>query len=143
MKFYTASMCRTLILLGTVAGIVCVAGCKTPFKAGTRIESYPSTQIIKNSRLVAKRLEVTSAVKGVTESGIMRVQIDALNRCGREFQMEYRFRWLQKEGFVEKTGLSGWNMVHVGARDTVHMSGIAPNDRVTDYIFVVRFPDRI
>jgi len=124
------------------AGTLILAGCASPWTAGTRIVSHPGVTITKNSRMVAKRLRVTDVDRGTTDNGFLKVQIEAENTTGEDWQLEYKFRWILPDGFEEKTMLSTWRTVRCDARDLVKMSGVAPNGRVTNFEFVVRFPDR-
>jgi uncharacterized protein YcfL len=123
-----------------VAAVLGVAGCA--MTAGTRVESYPGTQITPTSWLVKRNLQVDAAVTDRV-NGLLRAQIDAVSASRKPLQFEYRFRWLNDQGIELEGGLTTWQSMFVAARDKIHMQGVAPNKDVTHYEFVVRFPDRI
>jgi len=121
--------------------IVMLSGCRSPITAGTKVVSYPSTEVHHQSRMVKNKIEITEY--NVSEvNDLMRVQISAENLTREDFQFEYRFRWFDDEGFEQKTQLSTWNSVHSVAKGTIYLEGIAPNEDVADYEFIIRFPDR-
>jgi len=114
----------------------CVTG-----EAGTKIVSYPYASITENSRLVANRLQITDLRK-TTVNDLMKVQITALGVMSRNAQFEYRFRWLDKNGFEIKTPLSTWNTVACHAKDTINIMGIAPSGDATSFDLLIKYPDR-
>jgi uncharacterized protein YcfL len=128
---------------GAAVLLAALTACQSPPTAGTRVETWPSNQIVENSRLLAKRLHVES-VSTSRVNGLFQVQINALSMYKRDLQFEYKFNWLTKEGIQQDAGTaSGWVSTFCTSHDKVHMMGVAPNARVSDYEFVVRFPDRI
>lgn len=133
MKYFTFVFAACLALVCT--------SCRNP-TAGTRVESYRSTMITPNSRIVNKNLQIESASAGVV-NGLLRVEVKGLSLSRKALQYEYRFRWLDSEGFEIDAGTRGWTSVFISSRDKAHMQGVAPNARATDFEFVVRFPDRI
>lgn len=129
--------CLRIFLFTVVSGIL--YSCAPT--AGIKVVSYPSEKISTDYLLVAMKLKVTDIRKDYVND-ILRVQITALNKTTNDLQFEYRFRWIDSKGFEVRTGLSTWNSVYSVAKDTINMSGVAPNKDVTDYEFIVRFPDR-
>jgi len=109
--------------------------------AGTRVKSYPSDTLIRNSRLLADKLEVTDCRK-TRVSNLMKVQVTARNRSREDLLFEYRFRWLDANGFEIRTQLSNWNTIECVAKDTMNMTGVAPNAKAEDFELLVRFPQR-
>jgi len=132
-------------LSGSLLVAVLLCGCFA-MTAGTVVETYPSTAVKEKSWLLAQKLEITR-LDTQRVNDLLTVQIAAYNRTRHDWQFEYRFRWLKpgaaaRSMIEEKTGLSTWNTVHSGARDVIRMSAVAPNRDVTDFEFMVRFPDR-
>ena len=136
----------TIIPLGgSLLMAVLLCGCSA-MTAGTVVETYPSTVIKEKCWLLAQKVQVTR-VDSQRVNDLLNVQITAYNRTRHDWQFEYRYRWLKPGAaagsmFEEKTGLTTWNTVYSGARDTIRMSAVAPNSDVTDFEFMVRFPDR-
>jgi len=108
---------------------------------GYAVEFGQPTEMVEESSLVASVLRITLA--SVDEvNGLMRVQISAYNVTREDFQFEYRFKWMDEQGFEIPTPLDNWNSAYSIARDNLRMNGVAPNERAKQFEFLVRFPDR-
>ncbi len=125
-----------IIFLALISAIISCAP-----TAGIKVVSYPSEKVIKNSLIVASKIKITDIRKDIVNE-LLRVQITAKNKRDQDFQFEYRFRWLDAKGFEVRTPLSTWNSIYSIAKDNINMSATAPNKDITDFEFVVRFPDR-
>jgi len=127
-------------LLITAAVLLTTTGCRTT--KGTSVVSFPSQRITENSWLVANKLRVES-VKKASVNGFLQVQVDAISLSGSDYQFEYRFRWLNQSGIEEEQGWASFRTAYATAKEPIHFQGVAPNSRVTDFEFLVRFPDRV
>jgi hypothetical protein len=126
-----------------IAVLLSVTACQTTTK-GTSVVSFPSHRVTENSWLVANKLRVED-VKMVMNSatGFLQVQVNAISLSNRDYQFEYRFRWLNKDGIEEEQGWANFRTAYATAKEPIHFQGVAPNTRVTDFEFLVRFPDRV
>jgi uncharacterized protein YcfL len=130
----------TLGLLVTTAVLLTTTACRTT--KGTSVVSFPSQRITENSWLVANKLQVES-VKKASVNGFLQVQVDAISLSSSDYQFEYRFRWLNQSGIEEEQGWANFRTAYATAKEPIHFQGVAPNTRVTDFEFLVRFPDRV
>ena len=150
MTFASRKTCHVLLIAGAAVLVTGLCSCNTILGGGTRVYSYSSGEIIEcqqTSRALAKSIRVVETHRDRV-NGLLRVQIDGLNLTKQALQFEYQFVWFISgvsgdTRMEEKTVMSAWDDIFVVAKDICHMTGIAPNDRVTDFKFIVRFPDRI
>jgi len=133
----------SVVILLTVCAVTFSAfltSCSTP-TAGTKVVSYPSAEVKENSLLMSNRIRVTDLRK-TKVNDLTKIQITAENFTRHHFQFEYRFRWLDKDGFEVPSPLSTWVTVDSLAKDTFNMSGMSPTVTATDFELVVKIPDR-
>lgn len=137
-------MCQTIMktvtaLLASMGIAMLAVSCVST--AGTQIKSYPSDRLVRNSRLLADKLRVTDSRK-TKVNDLMKVQVTARNTTREDLLFEYRYRWLDANGFEIRTPLSNWNTIECVAKDTMNMTGVAPNAKAEDFELLVRFPQR-
>ena len=120
--------------LGLAAGL---ASCRTP-SSGVTVESYPSTKITLNSKLVSRRVQVVeySAAK---RNKKLQTQITLQSATQRDVQFEYRFRWTNADGMLLDSGLSTWVPVSISAKEKTPINAVASSKEAEDFIFEVRF----
>lgn len=127
-------------LYGVGAAILCAVlfvSCRTPV-SGLAVESYPKTTITINSKIVGGMFAVTE-VNAAKRNNLLQAQVRARNETQHDFQMEYRYRWLDGKGMEVDTRTAVWAPVNVNPKEFVIMQGIAPASEVADFILDVRF----
>jgi len=127
-----------VVLYVALLGVILLfSSCRT-LSSGIVVESYPSTKVIANSRMVAKRLRIIeySAQK---RNELLLAQISTQNITQKDCQFEYRFIWLDHQGVRVESALSTWVPVSLSAKEKIQMKGVAPTKEVEDFIFTVRF----
>lgn len=133
---------RRAVLFVTCAIVVAIfaSGCSTT--GGTQVRSYGPDAVQEDCRILANHLSVTH-YDADEVNGLLRVQVTALNESRRSIQFEYRYRWMNAQGFEVGTPTSTWMPVVAEPKDEVHMQGLAPDSSVTDFVFDVRFSDAL
>lgn len=124
-------------VIGLALCAAALSSCRTP-SSGITIESYPSTRIAINSKLVGRRLSITE-YNARKQNDLLQVQISARNPTQRDCQFEYRFEWKDKDGMIVETPMTTWVPISVSAKETTHMKAIAPTTAVEDFVLIVRF----
>lgn len=59
----------------------------------------------------------------------------------KPLEFEYRYTWLDSNGFEVTTPMSAWKSIQVLAKDDALLSGVAPDETVTDFKLLVRYPE--
>jgi uncharacterized protein YcfL len=120
--------------VGLAAGLV---SCRTP-SSGVTVESYPSTKITLNSKLVSGRVKVVEYA-AVKRNKKLQAQITLQSAVQRDVQFEYRFRWLNSDGMMLDSGLSTWVPTSISAKEKTPINAISASQEAEDFIFEVRF----
>jgi uncharacterized protein YcfL len=132
---------RCLIQLGLVA-LLLATSCgmhSGGTQAGTVMRTYDPNELVENSRMVANRLDVVRR-DADRVNGLLRVQVTVENVTTESLEFEYRYTWFDAKGLEVKTPASVWQSVQVLAKDESYLTGVAPNDNVTDFKLVIRYP---
>lgn len=144
---------HTLLCLVFAVLMVFVSGCpRQPKAGGTIVRSQSSNalgaetqavlqshEIVEQNILLSDNLKVVSVHSARNQADLYRVQIAMENLSEYSLMLEYRFEWLDANGFKVPTTMSSWQSISVGVRDTAFMQGTAPTSRVQDYIFYLRY----
>ncbi len=130
---------RTLLFAALACALAAAPGCRRlkPSSAGLRVESYPQNKISMNARFFEGWFRVTS-VSCARENELLRATVVAEN-LKSDCQVEYRYRWLDKDGLEITTGMTAWTPKACGSRETLLLTGIAPTARAEDFILDLRF----
>lgn len=118
-----------------------VTGCRkiyTPSSAGLWVESYPSTRIVVNSSFFNGWFRVLETAITRGDNGLLQATIAVLNERS-DCQVEYRYRWRDKNGIEVTSNIAIWKTLACGSREKVMMTGIAPSPAVEDFILDMRF----
>jgi len=127
-------LCLLTVLLAATA-VIC--SCRTP-SAGITVDSYPSTQITVDAKMVGRRIKVVE-YNARKRDGQLQVQITAQNVTKKDCQFEYRFQWLDKDGMSVDTTTTVWQPASISAMEKAFLKGMAPTRSVEDFVFIVRF----
>jgi len=91
-------------------------------------QTYRWIQTDNNLRYKA---EIVSARRD-RENGLLRVQVDLRNTRYRTERIIYRFSWFDEKGIEVPSIQSTWTVRTLNGGETIQITGIAPDPRVTD-----------
>lgn len=111
---------------------------QTPERTGRNV--LPIEKIIMNPGLNAD-LRVDN-VKEKMSGDLWTVQVDITNITGSDIEYQYRFEWLDPQGFVVHTPSSTWLPRKAHAGETVAIQGVAPQPNIADFRMKVTQLDR-
>jgi len=126
-----------IVWIMMAAGVLGMAGCRSP-SAGVTVESYPRNSITVNSKIFGGWFVVTE-VAAAKKNDLLQAQITVQNSTKDDAQVEYRFRWLDKNGMEISTPNAIWTQSSVAAKEKTRFRGIAPSRDVEDFDLMVRF----
>jgi hypothetical protein len=105
------------------------------------------TLVITNAVVTEKALNCSFGrklnireIRRLEKNGLLFVQIEAQNLSAKELTFEYRFRWLDENGFVvESAPMRTWVQVQAAGKEIVFLKGMAPIPTATEYICDIRY----
>lgn len=129
---------RWLLMLKGMCTLLMCVGCQST-SMSTKVEKHGVLYTVNvHSRMMDDSLVVLE--RNVRKrNDLMEVQVRGQNISTKDLQFEYRFVWMDADGFPIDTGLSVWKPLNLRARDTAWMNGIAPDPRAVDFQMAVRF----
>lgn len=86
-------------------------------------------------------IEIENLYVDRRDSGLLEVHVTARNRVNQDVKMNYQFDWLDDGGRQVASGSSRRKRVAVEAMRRFTMSGVAPNERVSDFRLYVEGRD--
>lgn len=111
-------------------------GCETP-NVGTRVQSYPSTQVFPSQKLIEEKFEILSA-NSKRQNDLLQVQVNGFNGSNESMALVYRFRWLDGDGMQVGVSNELWKETQVNPMDNAYFSGVAPTPSIANYELYVR-----
>lgn len=114
-----------------------MSSCRTP-SAGVVVESYPKTKITINSKLCGQKIEVVQYA-AAKRNDLLEAQITVQNTTSKDFQFEYMYRWLDKNGMEISSAVSTWKPASISAKQKQMLNSIAPSRDVEDFMLDIRF----
>jgi uncharacterized protein YcfL len=116
-----------------------LCGCKDkPVNTAERANPLGDPTPIADKRIVYdQHLSDIAAVTGIrqaTVSGdILKIQVDITNLRTKSTSFNYKFEWYDPQAMLIDTPLSGWQSQTIEGRETVTLTGIAPNPTAKDF----------
>ena len=104
----------------------------------TGTQEYTEERRVLTDEKLAKRILVESMTSGYTDDGLLKVQIKLNNLTKKMQSIEYRFDWIEPNKMVFATPASRWIIKHVYGGDSVAITGIAPHNNITDFVFKIK-----
>ncbi len=132
-----------VLLLAALSGCTGIRQRMTQSTAmSTKVEKYGVlTTVNVHSRMLDENLVVLE--KNVRKkNGLLEAQVRGQNASRHDLQFEYRFVWMDADGFPVDTVTSVWKPLNLRARDTAWMNGIAPDPSAVDFQMAVRWAHR-
>ena len=83
-------------------------------------------------------LSIEEILDKTLDNGLLKVQINGLNKSNTYYQLEYRIVWLDKDGFVIKSLLSKWQSAPAYASSPFYVNAIAPSPKAKKYRVYIR-----
>lgn len=126
-------MLAVILMLG-------VAGCRS-----ARTNTYESNERPRNvdpvllkkiepDRDVRKVAKVTNAIERISEGQPYLVQVEVTNTTKKPQLILYQWEWIDQNGITQQSTMrAGWLEKRIRGGEAVQLTGIAPNDNVSDF----------
>jgi uncharacterized protein YcfL len=122
-----------------VVGIGMFAGCAVNETATVTVEpdGGRADLLESNSGFLAASLSIGNIVVG-SAGDLMRVQASLINGSRSDLSFEYKFKWLDQDGFEIAIDGRPWTPMEITAYETKNVQGVAPNASAKSFRILVQ-----
>jgi uncharacterized protein YcfL len=129
------AMLKTFVLVGLSSFIV---GCAVNETATVTVNDDGTTQIIEsNSGLLSSSLSIADTKSGFA-GNLLKAQVTIKNDSGSALNFQYKFKWLDKNGFEVAIGGRPWTPISITPHESKSVQGVAPNPSVNSFKILVQ-----
>lgn len=126
-------MRKMLVLGGCLAAALAMGGCRTEtVYIGDGLGGPPYRWVQTDTEL--KDVAKVIAARQDRQNNLLRVQVEVQNLRRTEKRIVYRFVWMDEKGIEVSSIQNDWLPKILGSHETVQLTGIAPDTRVTQCI---------
>ncbi|HQP25641.1 MAG TPA: YcfL family protein [Smithellaceae bacterium] len=121
-----------------IAFVFMMTSCGTAQTAPDQTVSLSEFFAVPASKLssTADSIVVRGARTALTK-GVMRVDFKIFNERGRRNVINYRMRWLDKDGLMAAP-YEAWSTIALEGQQEIVVTAVCPNDKAADYILEIR-----
>jgi len=128
-------MLNAVILAGLSTAIV---GCAVNETATVTVNDDGTTQIIEsNSGLLSDSLSIADTKTGFI-GNLLKAQVSIKNDSGSQLNFQYKFKWLDKNGFEVAIDGRPWQPISITPHESKTVQGVAPNPSVNAFKILVQ-----
>ncbi|WP_250656708.1 YcfL family protein [Alkalimarinus coralli] len=126
---------KAVIIAG---GISAMAGCAVNETATVTVNDDGTTQIIEsNSGLLSDSLSIADSKTGFV-GDLLKAQVSIKNDSRSDLNFQYKFKWLDKNGFEVAVDGRPWIPISITPYETKTVQGVAPNPTVNAFKILVQ-----
>jgi uncharacterized protein YcfL len=117
--------------------LVFIAGCQT-VNTVERAEPRAEKVIVDDRRIntdetLKQRAAVVQLNEATVGNGLLKIQVELLNRTDARQLVNYRFDWIDNAGMQVDTSLSNWKAVSLAGKESKLISAVAPTPDAVDF----------
>lgn len=128
-------MLNAVILAGLSTALV---GCAVNETATVTVNDDGTTQIIEsNSGLLSDSLSIVDTKTGFV-GDLLKAQVSIKNDSGSQLNFQYKFKWLDKNGFEVAIDGRPWQPISITPHESKTVQGVAPNPTVNSFKILVQ-----
>ncbi|HZI31748.1 MAG TPA: YcfL family protein [Candidatus Binatia bacterium] len=125
-------------LAGLVAITLAVAGCHNTMNSVENAQKEGQRNMISDQRVVtdtglSRAVSVVGVNTAMTPGGVLRVQVELLNRTRSLHPFSYRFEWFDANGMQVGSGLSPVVPDQIEGGESKFISAVAPSPICKDF----------
>ena len=132
-------MSKKNYLLSLFIGFSLLSGCAVNETASVKIDESNQKQTIieSNSGLFSQDITVTDTI--VAKAGdLLKVQVTIKNDSRNDAQFQYKFKWLDKDGFELSLDSRPWQPLSITAYESKNVQAVAPNPSAASFKILVQ-----
>ena len=127
-----------LVAAGFTAGLLAVAGCKTTVNSVENAQKEGQRQMVSDSRVITdgslnKKVAILGVNQSMTPGGLLRVQVELLNRTRSYQAFNYRFEWFDASGMQLDNIASALIPSTIEGKESKFISAVAPTSACKDF----------
>lgn len=133
-------MTKAHILKAALLGaVLALSGCAVNETATVTTSSAgeQSGVIVSNSGFLSANLRIADTKTGKA-GDLMRVQATIENKSRNDASFQYKFKWLDKDGFEVSVGGRPWQPLTITAYESKAVQAVAPNASATTFQVLVQ-----
>ena len=127
-----------LVAASFTAGLLIVSGCKTTVNSVENAQKSGQREMVSDSRVITdgslnKRVSIVGVNQTMTPGGVLKVQVELLNRTRSYQSFNYRFEWFDASG-MQMTSLSTAVIpASIEGKESKFISAVAPTSACKDF----------
>ncbi len=132
-------MRRVIVNAVILAGFsTAMVGCAVNETATVTVNDDGTTQIIEsNSGLLSDNLSIADTKSGYV-GDLLKAQVSIKNDSGSQLNFQYKFKWLDKNGFEVAIDGRPWQPISITPHESKAVQGVAPNPTVNSFKVLVQ-----
>ena len=133
---------KKLNLLGAAnlcfaVGLVCMTGCTT-VNTVERAQPIGERQMVSDKRIstdgsLNRKVSIIGVNEGMTPGGLVKAQVEVLNRTRSTQRFNYRFEWFDANGMQVNTVASALIPCQIEGKESKMISSVAPTPLCEDF----------
>ena len=127
-----------LVAASFTAVLLVVSGCKTTVNSVENAQKSGQREMVSDSRVITdgslnKRVSIVGVNQTMTPGGVLKVQVELLNRTRSYQSFNYRFEWFDASG-MQMTSLSTAVIpASIEGKESKFISAVAPTSACKDF----------
>jgi uncharacterized protein YcfL len=137
-------LCIVILVAGFLGTLITGCASTSGIEASGKVVAADSghsldKSIVINNRALASDLEITD-IRSAFIGDLLKVQISIRSANRDTFPIQYKFEWLDAQGFEINTN-QAWKPFIVYGKETKTIQGVAPDQRAQEFKIKIRDPD--
>ncbi|MEJ0091077.1 MAG: YcfL family protein [Limisphaerales bacterium] len=127
-----------LVAAGLAGGLLAVTGCKTTVNSVENAQKEGQRQMISDSRVITdsglnNKVSIVGVNTTMTPGGLLKVQVELLNKTRSYQAFNYRFEWFDASGMQLNNVASALIPSTIEGRESKFISAVAPTPACKDF----------
>ena len=127
-----------LVAAGFIAGLLGLSGCKTSVNSVENAQKSGQREMVSDARVITdgslnKKVSVVGVNQTMTPGGLLKVQVELLNRTRSYQTFNYRFEWFDASGMQMNSLSTAVVGSTIEGRESKFISAVAPTAACKDF----------
>lgn len=124
--------------VGLAAGFLAVSGCKTSVNSVENAQKEGQRQMVSDSRVIsdgslANKVSIVGVNQTMTPGGLLKVQVELLNKTRSYQSFSYRFEWFDASGMQMNSLSPAVIGSSIEGKESKFVSAVAPTAACKDF----------
>ena len=129
---------NSLLVAGFAAGMLAVTGCKTTVNSVENAQKSGQREMITDSRVITdgslnKKVSIVGVNTAMTPGGLLKVQVELLNKTRSYQAFSYHFEWFDASGMQLNSLSAAVIASTIEGKESKFISAIAPTAACKDF----------